>query len=357
MHNTTWVEFSAAALLNNVAVVRKLAPEAAILAMVKGNGYGHGAGWVTETLAGEVDGFAVARMAEAQTLRKTYPKGRLVLLGTLLDEQGLQDCADLALDVVVHDLQTAQLITEAALPRPICVWLKLNVGMNRLGMTPADFARAHNLLRHANQVSAIHHMSHFSEADDLLSVETGAQIQRLIGRSQSLDSVPKSMSNSAGIIAHRDAHSDWIRPGIMLYGDDPTTSLPPNTLQPVMTFKARILSIRTVRDGAGVGYNRRWRAFGERQIATVAAGYADGYPRQARDGTPVLVNGQRAKIAGRVSMDLATIDITHLKDIKVGDPVTLWGEGLPASEVGEHCSTISYELFTRITDRVARIYD
>lgn len=361
MHNTTWVEFSAEALRHNITTVRRLAPEAAILAMVKGNGYGHGANWVTQTLLQcqrpFCQGVAVARLNEAQRLREHYPSGRLLLLGTLVDLPLLEQCANLQLDLVVHNLASATLISKASLPAPLVIWLKHNVGMNRLGMNREDFIAAHKLLANCEQVSSLHHMSHFSEADDVNSEATAQQISRLTSLSKSLGEHPKSMANSAAIIAHPNSHAQWVRPGIMLYGDDPTGNLADTALAPVMRFKTRILDIHELAAGEGVGYNRRWRTTVPSRIATLAVGYADGYPRHAPDGTPVLIRGKRAPIAGRVSMDLSTIDVSHIPEAAIGDEVTLWGEGLSAAEVGQHCGTISYELFTRITDRVARIYD
>ncbi|MDF1691800.1 MAG: alanine racemase [Zhongshania sp.] len=364
MHKTTWVELSSEALRHNANIVRRLAPKAAILAMVKANGYGHGASWVAECLHQQVDGFAVARLSEAQQLRakltQKHIQARIVQLGTAVDAAVLQTCSAQQLDLIIHDLESAKLLAASALPQPITVWLKMNIGMNRLGMSATEFTQAHQLLSCQSHIADIHHMSHFSDAEDTDPSLTAQQSLRLSELSASLSTArhyPLSMANSAAIIAHPNCHYDWVRPGIMLYGDDPTQRLSAaNALKPVMTFKAKVLAVRGVDASDGVGYNRRWRAKSNARIATVAAGYADGYPRHAPDGTPVLVNGLRAKVAGRVSMDLMTIDVSQLPQTAVGDEVTLWGEGLPAAEVGSHCGTISYELFTRITDRVERVY-
>ncbi|WP_320837303.1 alanine racemase [Zhongshania sp.] len=357
MHSTTWIELSSEALRHNASIVRQLAPKAAILAMLKANGYGHGASWVAEQLKTTANGFAVARPCEARLLRAANPQARILLLGTLLDSDILFECATLELDVVVHDLATAKRLAQTPLPRPIAVWLKLNIGMNRLGMSATEFSEAHNLLSATDHISTIQHMSHFSDAEDIDPSLSQQQSQKLLTLSNSLGEYPISMANSAAIIAHPDTHHDWVRPGIMLYGDDPTQRLSgEQALKPVMNFKARVIAVRDVAEAEGVGYNRRWRAKTAARIATVAAGYADGYPRNAPDGTPVLVNGQRASLAGRVSMDLMTIDVSHLPTTAIGDEVSLWGDGLPAAEIGKHCGTISYELFTRITERVDRFY-
>jgi alanine racemase len=357
MHRTTWVEFNSKALRHNAAAVRRLAPSAAILAMVKANGYGHDADWVAKQLHDLVDGFAVARFSEALSLRASQAQKRILLLGTELNGEQLQDCARHQLDVVIHDIDTAKVLANISLTAPITVWLKMNTGMNRLGMSASEFAQAHKLLASKSSVAEILHMSHFSDAETEDRSTTALQYQRLTSLSHSLGDFPISMANSAAVIGHPQTHHDWVRPGIMLYGDDPSSSLSAGSgLQSVMTFKAKVLAVRDLEAGDAVGYNRRWQATGKSRIATIAAGYADGYPRQAPDGTPVLINGVRASLAGRVSMDLMTVDVSHLPSVKAGDVATLWGEQLPAAEVGQYCNTISYELFTRITDRVERIY-
>ncbi|MFT7406209.1 alanine racemase [Zhongshania sp.] len=357
MHRTTWVEFNSKALRHNAAIVRRLAPSAAILAMVKANGYGHDADWVAKQLHDLVDGFAVARFSEALSLRASQTQTRILLLGTELNGEQLQDCARHQLDVVIHDIDTAKVLANTSLTAPITVWLKMNTGMNRLGMSASEFVQAHKLLASNSAVAAILHMSHFSDAETEDRSTTALQYQRLTSLSYSLGDFPISMANSAAVIGHPQTHHEWVRPGIMLYGDDPSNSLSAGSgLQSVMTFKAKVLAVRDLEAGDAVGYNRRWQAKGKSRIATIAAGYADGYPRQAPDGTPVLINGVRASLAGRVSMDLMTVDVSHLPSVKAGDVATLWGEQLPAAEVGQYCNTISYELFTRITDRVERIY-
>ena len=357
MRNTSWLEFDVAALRHNISVVKQRAPSARILAMLKANGYGHGADWVAANIPALADGFGLARLGEAEALRASQPHARLLLLGTLVDDALLQRCAELQLDLVIHRLDDAQRLARAELARPINVWLKRNIGMNRLGMSHDAFIQAHRQLASSRNVAEILHMSHFSDADEPSTPVTAQQCQRLCETSAELGRVPRSMANSAAIIAHPYSHFDWVRPGIMLYGDDPTGYLQGSQqLQAVMQFKSRVIAVKEVEAGEGVGYNRRWFAPGKRRIATVGAGYADGYPRHAEDGTPLLIRGQRAALAGRVSMDLLTVDVTDVPGVAVGDEVLLWGHGLPAAEVARHCQTISYELFTGISARVERIY-
>lgn len=325
--------------------------------MLKANGYGHGAHWVAAQLADQAQGFGLARLCEAQALRRLYPEKRLLLLGTLVDSNTLIECAQSRIDLVIHRLEDARLLADTPLPSPISVWLKRNIGMNRLGMNHDDFCAAHLLLAKHPNVSGLVHMSHFSDAEIPQARLSDQQAQQLLNTSRSLGDYPLSLANSAAIINHPQHHQHWQRPGIMLYGDDPTHSLKgQQALQAVMQFKSRVIAINNIGAGEGVGYNRRWQASETRRIATIGAGYADGYPRHAADGTPLLIGGERATLAGRVSMDLLTADITELPAVKVGDEVTLWGKGLSAGEVASHCDTISYELFTQVTGRVERIY-
>lgn len=358
MHNTTWLEFDAAALRHNLAIVKQLAPGGAILAMLKANGYGHGANWVADTLGERAQGFGLARLCEALALREHAPSKRLLLLGTLVDDNTLKHCAEARLDLVIHRLEDAQRLADTRLTTPLSIWLKRNVGMNRLGMSHEDFVAAQQLLVGSKNVKEVIHMSHFSDADTPRAEVTEEQAERLFSSSRALGTFPLSLANSAAIIAHPHTHAQWQRPGIMLYGDDPTGTLTgDNALRPVMHFKSRIIALKTVHPGDGVGYGRRWQAREQRLIATIGAGYADGYPRHATDGTPLMVNGQRASLAGRVSMDLLTADVTDVDHVKVGDEVTLWGQGVSAAEVAERCGTISYELFTQVSSRVERYYD
>lgn len=325
--------------------------------MLKANGYGHGANWVATQLAEQAQGFGLARLSEALALRDQFPHTRLLLLGTLVDTHTLIQCAQSRIDLIIHRREDAEQLAATVLPAPISVWLKRNLGMNRLGMNHDDFCSAHRLLADHPNVSGLVHMGHFSDAESSQSQVSDQQAQRLLDSSRSLGKYSLSLANSAAIINHPQHHQHWQRPGIMLYGDDPTHSLKgQQALQAVMQFKSRVIAINNIEAGEGVGYNRRWQASETRRIATIGAGYADGYPRHAADGTPLLIGGKRASLAGRVSMDLLTADITELPTVKVGDEVTLWGKGLSAGEVASHCDTISYELFTQVTGRVERIY-
>ncbi len=362
MYNPCTIELNREALRFNCERVRELAPQANILAMVKANGYGHGARWVATQIKDLVDGFGVARFEEAVELRRELPDSRLLLLGNLANPALFRDCFREKLDLVIADFPAVKMLAETLEQSvdqntAIRLWLKLNIGMNRLGMTTQEFEQAHTLLEATGKITELLHMSHFSASEETDHSLTNRQAAKLLELSARLGQYPRSLANSAAVICHPRTHREWVRPGIMLYGDDPTGLLSgTKQLQAVMHFKSRIIALRDVAEGEGVGYNHRWRAQEPRLIATVAAGYADGYPRTAPDGTPVVINGQRCPLAGRVSMDLLTVDVSDLENVQIGDEVTLWGQELSAAEVARHCQTISYELFTRITSRVQRVY-
>lgn len=198
--------------------------------------------------------------------------------------------------------------------------------------------------------------THFAAADELGSDQTGGQIALFEKLTAGL-SAPRSAANSAGLLAWPAAHYDWVRPGYMLYGNSPLDGPHPSAhgLRPVMTLRSAVTALREVEAGASVGYGAAWRATAPARIATVPVGYGDGYPRHAPNGTPVLVDGRRAPLAGRVSMDMITVDVTHLPGIELGAEVVLWGRGLPVDEVARHAGTIGYELTTRMPDRPPRI--
>jgi alanine racemase len=259
--------------------------------------------------------------------------------------------------VEIHTLDGARELAAAILPRPLEVWLKLNSGMNRLGMLPATFIEAHRLLEDSGNVTRLVSMSHFASAEDLGSEATRQQITLMSRISAEVKASAISMANSAGIIAHAASHAQWIRPGIMLYGDNPLGWDHPAMLRPVMQLKSRVIALHDVPAGGAVGYHATWRAETPRRIAAVGIGYGDGYPRSLPNGTPVLIHGQRAPLCGRVSMDIISIDVSDLNEpVRIGDEVLLWGDALPPGEIATLAGTISYELFTGVAPRVPRIY-
>jgi len=348
------VELSAAALLHNVKKAREYAPKSKLIAVIKANAYGHGALKVAQILESDVDGFAVARLTEGLVLRKAGIKARIVVLQgfTQADELGLfqRHC----LDAVVHAAHQVELLENTDLTGVMTAWLKIDTGMNRLGIHPTEFKTLLARLKECKFVADdIKFMTHFANADDRLDSKTQQQeacflaaIKQEVGE--------KSAANSAAIIAFPATHYDWNRAGLMLYGASPIVNEAACSLGliPVMSFYARVLAIKQVKKGESVGYGGSWLAARDSLIAVVSVGYGDGYPRNVEMNTPVLINEQRFPLVGRVSMDALTVDLTGCQAVNIGDKVTLWGEGLAIEEIAEKANTIAYTLLCGITSRV-----
>lgn len=355
MARPTQARLDLAALRHNAGVVRKLAPHAKLMAVVKANAYGHGAVTVATALQGAVDAFAVACIEEARELRETGIITPILLLEGVFSATELGAAARLDLWLTIASERQLRWMEEATLPRPLTCWLKVDTGMNRLGVTPATAPQLFQRLRAATSVrDDIVLCTHFAQADDVYSPATAQQLA--VFNAVTLDT-PRSAANSAGVLAWPDAHYDWVRPGYMLYGNSPMLHEHANarTLRPAMTLASTVIAMREVATGDAVGYGGTWVAPRPSRIATVAIGYGDGYPRSAPSGTPVLVNGQRAALAGRVSMDMITVDVTDLAGVEVGAEVELWGAQLPQAEVAQCAGTLGYELTTRMPARTPRV--
>lgn len=353
MINTATLTIDLAALRENLATAKRLAPNSRVVAMVKANAYGHGLIEAAGALQ-QADALGVARLEEALDLRKAGIEQRILLLGSLLDSDDLKLCSEHRIDLAIHDLATAGRLLSMQLKSSINIWLKLDIGMHRLGLEAGDFRTLAKQLSAHPGTGELVAMSHFSESENPDRGATEHQQAQLLALGADLN-LPMSLANSAAIVQHPQSHQQWIRPGIMLYGSNPIARHP-LSLKPVMSLHTRVLALRKIAAGEGVGYNHRWRATRPSLLATIGIGYGDGYPRHAVDGTPVIVKGQRAVIAGRVSMDLSTIDVTDCQNIQVGDAVELWGGQLSVDEVARHAATISYQLFTGVTQRVTRRY-
>ena len=346
-----------AALRHNLGVARALAPNSRVMAVVKANGYGHGALVVAQQLAPLADALAVACIEEAVALREAGIAVPILLLQGVFEAAELPLVAELDLWLSITNAQQLAWLEEASLARPLQCWLKLDTGMHRLGVAPAEAAALYRRLRSTPQALPEPVLcTHFAAADDLASDQTREQIALFEQLTAPLPA-PRSAANSAGVLAWPEAHYDWVRPGYMLYGNSPMAGAHPNAraLRPVMTLQSAVTGLREVAAGAVVGYGATWTATRPSRIATVSVGYGDGYPRHAPSGTPVLVKGYRAALAGRVSMDMITVDVTDLPTVRLGDPVVLWGEGLSVDEVARHVGTIGYELTTRMPARAPRI--
>lgn len=354
LQNTAVARIDLSAVKHNLQVARRLCPRSRIMAMVKANAYGHGLVPVARALA-DADGFAVARLEEAVVLRNAGVGGRIQLLGTYLGRDDLAVCAQLEIDVTAHDRSSVEAIVAAAREHTLRVWIKLDSGMHRLGLDPEAFLEADRILARHPGVLEVGHMTHFSSADEVDPRTLNPQLE-VFGECHARNpAAAASLANSAALLTRPDTHSDWVRPGIMLYGVTPVPGIDVN-LRPAMQVASRVLAIREIPAGDTVGYNRRWVARRPSRIATIGIGYGDGYPRHARNGTPLLLNGRPVELAGRVSMDSLGVDVSDCADVAVGDEAQLWGKELPAEIVAEHAATIHYELFTGLTSRVTREY-
>lgn len=341
------------AVKHNIKIISDYAPKANIMAVIKANAYGHGLLRIVEALNG-VDAVAVARINEAVTLRKKGFNKRIVILEGFVYEEELLDLIQYNLDVVVHSVEQVDILEKYVGNNKISVWLKHDTGMNRLGFKAIEFASVYQRLLDCSCINKpISLMTHFSNADNINSPVTLHQIKLF---TDSVKDYPgeKSMANSAGIIDWPDSISDWVRPGVMLYGVSPFKDRTGQELglKPVMSLYSHLISVKNISQGDAVGYAETWVSEKETRIGVVAIGYGDGYPRYAKTGTPVLVNGKRVSLVGRVSMDMITVDLSDQMEAKVGDPVTLWGGSLAVEEIAKYADTIPYTLLCGITQRV-----
>jgi alanine racemase len=346
------------ALRHNLDTARRHAPDTKILAVIKANGYGHGLVRVARTLV-EADGFGVACIEEALLLREAGIKQRILLLEGFFSGDELPLIQRQRLDIVVHhESQITHLESlshsDQACASPLTVWLKIDSGMHRLGMPPAKAAEAYHRLRRCPAVAEdIQLMTHLANADERDSPVTEHQLACFAKAVAGLEG-ERSSANSAAILGFPTAHGDWVRPGIMLYGASPSCrdTGGEQDLKPVMTLNSELIAVNRFKQGDAVGYGGIWVCPEDMAVGVVAFGYGDGYPRHAREGTPVLVNGRRVPLIGRVSMDMLCVDLRTQPQAACGDPVVLWGEGLPVEEVADCAASISYELLCGITSRV-----
>lgn len=343
-----------AALRHNLSVVRRFAPRSKVLAVVKANAYGHGLVQTAKALA-DADGIAVARLEEGMALRAAGIRSRVVVLEGVFDAEQLQEAARHEFDLMVHSPEQVALLGAWRGAHRFPVWLKVDSGMNRLGFRSRDFRGAFEALSNNKAVAPnMRLVTHLANADDTDDATTQQQLD-LFERTVAGLNLERSIANSAGVLGWPATHGDWVRPGLMLYGISPLKggTAADHGLKPVMTLFSTVIAIKEVLPGEKVGYSGRWVARRPTQLATVAVGYGDGYPRHIEDGTPVLINGKRASVAGRVSMDMIAVDITDLPGVRCGDSVVIWGEGLPAEVIAPYANTIPYELLCAVSQRVA----
>jgi len=348
------------ALAHNLARARRAAPDAKVWAVVKANAYGHGIERAHAGLQG-ADGFALLDLAEAERVRALGWRGPVLLLEGCFEARDLELCSRLNLWHTVHCAEQIDWLAAHKTTAPHHVFLKLNSGMNRLGFAPAAYRSAWQRLSGLTQVEEITLMTHFADADGARGV--AAELALFESVTRELPG-PRSLANSAATLRYAGSDAavrgDWVRPGIMVYGsapDYPAHSADAWDLRPAMTLRSRLIATQQLQPGDRVGYGSSFVAEAPLRLGVVACGYADGYPRVAPTGTPVLVNGERTRTLGRVSMDMITVDLTPVPRAATGAEVTLWGEGpggsvLSIDEVAAAAGTVGYELMCALAPRV-----
>ncbi|USD66725.1 alanine racemase [Vibrio sp. SCSIO 43136] len=345
------------ALKHNLRQVKKQAPKSKVMAVVKANGYGHGLTHIAEH-AEDADAFGVARIEEALQLRASGIVKPILLLEGFYSPTDLPILVTNNIQTAVHCYEQLEALEQAKLETPVKVWLKVDSGMHRLGVHPEQYGDFVARLKACNNVAKpLRYVSHFGCADEIDKSITSEQISLFTQLTEGCKG-ERSLAASAGILAWPDSHLEWVRPGIIMYGVSPFADKSAQSMgfKPAMTLSSHLIAVRNVKQGECVGYGATWCAEQDTKVGVIAIGYGDGYPRMAPNGTPVLVNGRRAPICGRVSMDMITIDLGPDADDKVGDEVIMWGGELPVEEVAAHVGTIGYELVTKLTSRVEMSY-
>lgn len=345
-----------AALAHNLGVARAAAPHSKVLAVVKANGYGHGLLRVAHALRA-ADGFAVLSIEEAAALRSEGFSHPIVLLEGYFQPDELADIARLRLRPVIHRPDQAEILARAHLPHRLDVLLKIDTGMHRLGVRPAQVAKTLAALQANPNVGRITLMTHFACADEPgIGIAAQMEVFRacLSVPSGGEGTLPVTLANSAALLRYPETHGNWVRPGIMLYGASPFADQTGADLGllPVMHLESRLIAAQRIKKGEAVGYAATYIAERDMNIGVVACGYADGYPRHAGTGTPIVVEGRLTRTLGRVSMDMLAVDLTPVPNAHIGSRVTLWGDELPVEHVAHAAGTIAYELLTALAPRV-----
>ncbi len=346
----------AGALKHNLQQVRLHAKRSRVMAIVKANGYGHGLVWVARALGESADAFGVSSIEEGVQLRAAGVTRPICLLEGFFTADELPLLSKQRLEPVIHHDGQLKTLAQASPLLKLTAWIKVDTGMHRLGFPPAAVPGVVKQLRNSPAVTEVRIMSHFARAEFAADVVTQSQIDDFLGLTRNLG-LETSLANSAGILAWPSSHLDWVRPGIMLYGASPLMDKDAAALdlKAVMTLESALIAVQPRKKGDPIGYGGDWRCPEDMPVGVAAIGYGDGYPRHAPPGTPVLVNGRRVPTVGRVSMDMITLDLRTQPQAKVGDPVVLWGRGLPVEEVAQSAGTVSYELLCHVTERIPRV--
>lgn len=341
---------SLSALQHNLAIAQSKAPHSKVMAVIKANGYGHGLLNAAKGLKA-ADGFAILGLDEALTLRAAGYKQTILMLEGFFSADELPAISEYAIDIVVHSHKQVEILESVNISIPIAIHLKINTGMNRLGFKPQDFELIMVKLKNCKNVADITLMEHFATADESLGIAKPLAVFKQLTQNHEH---PKSHANSAALLRFAEAHADWVRAGIMLYGTSPIgeASAAQFDLKPVMQLTGEIISVQTLETGESLGYGHSFTATQKTRIGVVACGYADGYPRHAPNGTPIAVAGKLTHTLGRVSMDMLFVDITLIPEADIATKVEMWGNQVPVDDVAHAAGTISYELLCAVAPRV-----
>ena len=352
MARNTLVHINVDALAHNVAWVRQRVGGSRIMAVVKADAYGHRLDLCLPALA-DVDLLGVATIEEARALRQLGHRGAIVLMEGVIHEADLAVAAELQLELTIHQPEQVEMLERLPVSPAQRLWLKIDSGMHRLGVDPMTAKALWQRLRDLPGVTAVNVVSHFATADADDRRLLDQQLERFDAAVQGL-SAEHCLANSAAVLKDPSLHRDWVRVGLLLYGVSPLGGQtgPDLGLKPVMSLCSELMAINEVAAGEVIGYGARFKTSTALRVGVVAIGYGDGYPRAAIDGTPVLVAGQFCPLVGRVSMDMITVDLSDCPDARIGDPVLLWGDGLPVETIAQHADTIPWELVCRLTRRV-----
>ena len=346
------------AIVNNYRLAGRLTGTAMNMPVIKANAYGHGIVEVAKTLEPEVPALAVAFMDEAAQLRDAGIRKPILVLQGVSHASDIAEAAANDFWLRLHQQRQIDWVLSASVARPVKVWVNVDTGMHRFGLAPEFIDQVcEELLASPNVQPGLVLSTHLACADDLANPMTRQQVSA-IRSCAGKHNLELSIANSAGILSWPESHAEWNRPGYMLYGNSPMKPGGSESFEliPAMTMQSEIVATRDIMPGEGVGYGRVWVAKRQSTIGTIAIGYGDGYPRHAPNGTPVLVNGQRVPLVGRVSMDAIAVDLSDLEKAEVGDPVELWGQELSVNDVASAADTIGYEILAGLTGRAPLIH-